>query len=63
MIRRIIKSIECLGFVRLSHDLERRMVNAEDRAMDGGEHRRGRVLTHGGVKIGDAIAGTIQVTS
>jgi hypothetical protein len=61
MIRRIIKSIECLGFVRLGPCLETRMVNAEDRAMDIGDHRRGKAFTHGGAKYGDAISGMIQV--
>lgn len=62
MIRRIIKSIECLGFVRIGPCLETRMVNAEDRAMDIGDPRRGKAFTHGGAKYGDAISGMIQVT-
>lgn len=61
MIRRIIKSIECLGFVRVGPRLETRMINAEDRAMDIDDTRRGKAFTFGGAKYGDAISGMIQV--
>lgn len=59
-LRVVRKVVSMVGEVCVAPSLEPRLVDAEWRALDREEKRRGRVVIFGGVKVGDAIAGTIR---